>query len=39
MLFLPSNKSENNAIGSMFLGLATMAKHILTLASYTPYHA
>jgi len=38
VLFLPSNKFENDAIGSMFLGLVAMIKHTLTLASYAPYH-
>jgi hypothetical protein len=38
MLPLPSNKFGNDAVGSMFLGLAIMAKHIPTLASYVPYH-
>jgi hypothetical protein len=38
VLALPSNKSKNDAAGHMLLDLAKMAKDILTLASYVPYH-
>ncbi len=39
VLPLLSNKFKNDIAGSLFLGLATMAKHTLTLASYAPYHS
>jgi hypothetical protein len=33
-----SNKSKKDVVDNMFLDLATMVKHTLTLTSYVPYH-